>query len=83
MKIVSNIGKRIDESGLRTELIAKTLGVTDKQVYNLKKGICFPSFERAFLLAKLIDCKVDDLAEIISDEQEKTDTKKELSLQNK
>lgn len=67
MKIHSLIGKRIEESGLRDDYIAKKLGVSKRTIYNLKNGLSYPTFEKAFLLAHILGCKVDDLAEIKKD----------------
>lgn len=68
MKIVSKIGERIEESGLKNNFIAKKIGgVTPKTIYNWRKGLSYPPFEKAFILAKILNCKVDDLAEIIEE----------------
>jgi transcriptional regulator with XRE-family HTH domain len=62
MKLNSKIGENIDKSGLRDDFIAVKLGVSKRTIYNLKKGLSYPTFEKAFLLAKILGCKVDDLA---------------------
>lgn len=67
LKIISRIGEKIEESGLRDDFIAKKLSVSRKTIYNLKKGLSYPTFEKAFILAKILGCKVDDLAEIIEE----------------
>lgn len=67
MKVFSNIGLKIAESGLRDGFIAEKLKVSKKTVYNWKNGIGYPTFEKAFILADLLGCKVDDLAEIKKD----------------
>ncbi|MED3549942.1 helix-turn-helix transcriptional regulator [Cytobacillus praedii] len=64
MKINSKIGIIIDRSGLRDDYIAKQLNVSKKTIYNLKKGLSYPTFEKAFILARILNCKVDDLAEV-------------------
>lgn len=69
MKIHSQIGYQIEKSGLKDKFIAEKVGgVTQKTVYNWKKGLSFPSFEKAFILAKVLNCTVDDLAEIREEE---------------
>lgn len=65
IKIISKIGDKIEESGLRDDYIADKLSVSRKTVYNLKKGLSYPTFEKAFILANIIGCKVDELAEVI------------------
>lgn len=67
MKIESRIGELIEESGLKTKFIAEKCKVSNKQVWNWKKGISYPTFEKTFILAYLLKCKVDDLAEIKKD----------------
>ena len=62
MIIKSNIEARIEESGLKNSFIAKKLNVTNRSVYNWRKGLSYPNFEKAFELAHLLRCKVDDLA---------------------
>ncbi|USK56594.1 helix-turn-helix domain-containing protein [Cytobacillus solani] len=69
MKINSKIGVIIDRSGLRDDYIAKRLNVSKKTIYNLKKGLSYPTFEKAFILARILNCKVDDLAEIEEEEK--------------
>jgi transcriptional regulator with XRE-family HTH domain len=64
MKIQSRIGEIIEQSGLRDDYIAGKLGVSKRTIYNLKKGLSYPTFENAFILAKILNCKVDDLAKI-------------------
>jgi DNA-binding XRE family transcriptional regulator len=65
MKVTSKIGVIIKESGLKDSFIAaKVGGVSQKTIYNWRNGLSFPTFEKAFVLAKVLNCKVDDLAEI-------------------
>lgn len=64
MKLNSKIGEKIEQSGLRDDFIAAKLGISKKQVYNLKKGLSFPTFKNGFILADLLKCKVDELAEL-------------------
>ncbi|WP_273130039.1 helix-turn-helix domain-containing protein [Bacillus weihaiensis] len=70
MRVKSNIGKKIEESGLRDDFIARSVGgVSKKTVYNWRKGLSTPSFEKTFILAHILGCKVDDLAKIIEVEE--------------
>lgn len=71
MRIESRIGQKIEESGLRDDFIAKKIGVSKRTVYNLKRGLSYPTFEKAFILADLLGCKVDDLAILIKEETKK------------
>ncbi|MED4017013.1 helix-turn-helix transcriptional regulator [Sutcliffiella cohnii] len=71
MKVVNRIGTQIEKSGYRDDYIAGKLGVSKKQVWNWRKGYSFPTFEKAFLLAKILSCKVDDLGMLIEDEEQK------------
>lgn len=69
IRIVSKIGDKIEESGLRDDYIADKLKVSKKTVYNLKKGLSYPTFEKTFILAKVLGCKADDLAEVVIEEE--------------
>lgn len=76
LKIISRIGMKIEESGLKDSYIAKKVGgVSQKTIYNWRKGISHPSFEKAFILADLLGCKVDDLAILIKEEEKKEPTR--------
>jgi transcriptional regulator with XRE-family HTH domain len=69
--VLSNIGKKIKESGLRDDYIAdKVGGVTQKTVYNWRKGLSYPTFEKAFILANILHCSVDELAIVTLKENE-------------
>ena len=63
MKLISRIGEKIEESGLRDDFIARELNVSKRTIYNLKKGLSYPTFEKAFILASILGCEVGDLAE--------------------
>ena len=68
MRVVSNIGKKIEESGLKDSYIAKKVGgVSQKTVYNWRKGLSTPSFEKTFILAYILGCSVDEFAEVRED----------------
>lgn len=59
----SKIGFWIDERGYRKKYIAKQLDVTPNQISNWISGRSYPTIEKAFKLADLLDVKVDDLYE--------------------
>ncbi|KYD30045.1 helix-turn-helix transcriptional regulator [Geobacillus sp. B4113_201601] len=69
-KLKSNIGELIEKSGLRNDYIRKHVDVKQKQLWNWKKGVSFPTLEKAFILAKILGCQVDDLAELIEVEED-------------
>jgi transcriptional regulator with XRE-family HTH domain len=71
MKLISKIGEIIEQSGLRDDFIADKLGVSKRTVYNLKKGLSYPTFEKSFVLAKILKCSVDDLAELMEEDNER------------
>jgi putative transcriptional regulator len=59
----SRIGYWIEERGYMKKYIAKQLNVSQNQISNWINGRSSPTIEKAFKLAKLLDCKVDDLYE--------------------
>lgn len=59
----------IEKSGYRDDYLADKLKVSKKTIYNWKKGIGFPTFEKLYILAHVIGCKTDDLA-IVEEENE-------------
>ncbi|MGG1676652.1 helix-turn-helix transcriptional regulator [Neobacillus sp. NRS-1170] len=59
----SKIGFWIEEKGYRKKYIAKQLEVTPNQISNWISGRSFPTIEKAFKLADLLEVKVDDLYE--------------------
>lgn len=63
----SNIGELIDLKGLKRKWIAEQLGVSAKQVSNWVTGYSFPTVDKAFKLAKLLNVKVDELYELNDD----------------
>ncbi|MBW7649782.1 XRE family transcriptional regulator [Anoxybacillus sp. ST4] len=69
-KLKSRIGEAIEKSGLRNDYIRKHVDVQQKQLWNWKNGVSFPTLEKAFILAKILRCKVDDLAELIEVEED-------------
>jgi len=59
-----NIEKLVKESGLKKAFIANKLEVSVKQFRNYETGYSLIPIDKAFLLASLLNCKVDDLYEL-------------------
>jgi transcriptional regulator with XRE-family HTH domain len=59
----SNIGWLIKKSPYSREHIMKELNVSANTLSNWSTGKSIPSLEKAFILADLLDVKVDDLYE--------------------
>ncbi|CUB59637.1 Helix-turn-helix [Bacillus subtilis] len=65
-ELKSNIGELIQTRGLKGRWIAQQLKVTPSQVSNYIQGRSFPTVDKAFQLAEILDCKVDDLYEKVN-----------------
>ncbi|GGP14212.1 helix-turn-helix transcriptional regulator [Oceanobacillus neutriphilus] len=61
MNLKSNINKIIQEKGLKNKWVANQLNVSPNIISRWVNNKSMPSVENLFLLAKLLDCKVDDL----------------------
>lgn len=61
--LISNIGILIKLSPYKREYIMKELDVSANTLSNWCTGKSIPSLEKAFKLAELLECKVDDLYE--------------------
>lgn len=59
----SRIGELIEEKGYMKKHIAKQLGITPNQLSNWIHDNNYPPLKKAFNLADLLGCKVDDLYE--------------------
>lgn len=59
----SRIGEWIDRTGFKKKYIAKELDISPTQLSNWIAGRSYPPIEKAFKLAELLQCKVDDLYE--------------------
>lgn len=59
----SLIGELIDKKGFKKKYIAAQLNVTPTQLSNWIGGRSYPTIEKAFKLADLLDVKVDELYE--------------------
>lgn len=60
----SNIKDIIDAQGLRQKYVAEKMGVTPQQLNNWIKGKSYPPMNKAFKLAKILNCTVHDLWEL-------------------
>ncbi|MCM3180256.1 helix-turn-helix transcriptional regulator [Cytobacillus horneckiae] len=60
----SKIGLLLRTSKYRREYIQKELGVTANTLSNWCTGKTYPSIDKAFILAQLLEVKVDDLYEM-------------------
>lgn len=65
----SNIGNLIKERGLKKSFIAKKLGISVHQLRNYEIGHSLIPMDKAYILAKLLNVRVDDLYEFVEDEQ--------------
>ncbi|MFE4073417.1 helix-turn-helix transcriptional regulator [Peribacillus sp. YIM B13477] len=52
---------RLAELSLKQTEVYKELGVTSQQFSNYVVGTSFPRLELAFKLAKILDCRIEDL----------------------
>jgi putative transcriptional regulator len=57
----SYIGEWIDKRGYKRKFVAEKMGVSQNQLSNWVTGKSFPTVEKLFKLAKVLECKVDDL----------------------
>jgi DNA-binding XRE family transcriptional regulator len=64
MYMRSRIEELVRESGLKKSYIAEKLEVSVKQFRNYETGHSLIPIDKAFALAKLLGCKVDDLYEV-------------------
>ena len=56
-----NIEALVRESGLRKGFLAEKIGVTVRQFRKYETGHSFIPIDKAYILAALLNCKVDDL----------------------
>ena len=59
----SRIGELIDKAGYKKKYIANMLEISPTQLSNWISGRSYPTIEKAFILAKILKVKVDDLYE--------------------
>jgi putative transcriptional regulator len=65
----SNIGRLIKQSKYRREYLQKELSVSANTLSNWCTNKATPSLEKAFKLAMILECSVDDLYEVINEEE--------------
>lgn len=70
MKIKSNIGKRIDSSKYDRLFLKNHFKKSRNTISNWCSGNSFPSVPELFELADLLECKVDDLYEVLMEGNE-------------
>lgn len=63
IKLKSNIEQLIKSSGLKKKFIAEELNVSVAQLRNYETGHSLMPIDKGFILADLLDCKLDDLYE--------------------
>lgn len=56
-----NIGMILRVSKYKREFIQKELGITSNTLSNWSTGRTFPTIDKAYQLAKLLDVKLEDL----------------------
>lgn len=59
----SRIGDLVRVSKYRREYIIKELEITQNTLSNWCTGKTYPTIDKAYKLAELLECKVDDLYE--------------------
>ncbi|MGG1679874.1 helix-turn-helix transcriptional regulator [Neobacillus sp. NRS-1170] len=59
----SRLNELIEQSGYLKKYIAKEVGVTPTQLSNWIAGRSYPPLDKAYKLAELLNCKVDELYE--------------------
>lgn len=64
----SKLNEIIKSSGLRKGFLAEKVGITPQQFSKWIKGEVYPPADQLFYLARLLNCKVDDMYEYEKDE---------------
>lgn len=65
--LVCNIEKLIIDSGFRKAFIADKLKISVRQLRHYETGKSFIPMDKAYILANILNCKVDDLYEYIDE----------------
>ncbi|PFZ73040.1 transcriptional regulator [Bacillus toyonensis] len=60
----SNIGELLKSNALKGKWIAQQLNISPNQISNYVTGKSYSPVDKAFELAKIFDCRVDDLYEV-------------------
>jgi putative transcriptional regulator len=59
--LISNIGRKIDESPFKNEYVMNYMEVSRNTLSNWRTGKTYPPIEKAFKLSRLLGCSVEDL----------------------
>ena len=70
MKLTPNIEKIIKSSGFRKDFIANKLKVSVRQLRKYETGESLIPIDKAYILARLLDKKVDDLYKFEGEQNE-------------
>ena len=70
MKLTPNIEKIIKGSGFRKDFIANKLKVSVRQLRKYETGEALSPIDKAYIVARLLDKKVDDLYKFEGEENE-------------
>jgi len=65
----SLIGILIEQKGYKKKFVAEQMEVSANQLSNWITGKSFPTLNKAFKLADLLNCKVDDLYERVEEKR--------------
>jgi transcriptional regulator with XRE-family HTH domain len=65
----SHIGKLLRVSKYRREFIIQQLGITQNTLSNWCTGKTFPTVDKAFILADLLEVSINDLYERVEDNE--------------
>jgi putative transcriptional regulator len=68
----SNIGKMLRVSKYKREFIIKQLGITQNTLSNWCTGKTFPTVDKAFILAELLEVRINDLYERVEENEDNT-----------
>jgi putative transcriptional regulator len=63
------IKERRGKKGLLQKYCAEKAGISQQLWSAYEKGTKFPRVDRAFIIAKVLECKVDDLYEVVNEEK--------------
>jgi transcriptional regulator with XRE-family HTH domain len=64
VKLRSKIDELIEASGLRPGFVAKKLGVSTRQLRNLRTGDSYLNAPKMYVLARLLDVEITELYEV-------------------
>lgn len=67
--LICKIEKLIIDSGLRKAFVADKLKISVRQLRHYETGKSYIPMDKAFILVNLLNCKVDDLYEVIDDKE--------------